>query len=109
MCAGGWARTLARQVQDGGSLIGDCSSRRKGLAWESGEACLSPASSRIRPSNRSTIPRHPVSIHTQSARQCYNVFSFLQVLKRQKVHLEAARALQFSEEEFMKTLEMGAS
>ncbi len=33
----------------------------------------------------------------------------LQVLKRQKVHLEAARALQFSEEEFMKTLEMGAA
>ncbi len=32
-----------------------------------------------------------------------------QVLKRQKVHLEAARALQFSEEEFMKTLEMGAA
>ncbi|KAG2424292.1 hypothetical protein HXX76_014670 [Chlamydomonas incerta] len=33
----------------------------------------------------------------------------IEVLKRQKVHLEAARALQFSEEEFMKTLEMGAS
>jgi hypothetical protein len=32
-----------------------------------------------------------------------------QVLKRQRVHLEAARALQFSEEEFLKTLEMGAS
>ncbi|KAG2440550.1 hypothetical protein HYH02_010134 [Chlamydomonas schloesseri] len=33
----------------------------------------------------------------------------IEVLKRQKVHLEAARALQFSEEEFMKTLEMGAA
>ncbi|GLI66733.1 hypothetical protein VaNZ11_010674 [Volvox africanus] len=33
----------------------------------------------------------------------------IEVLKRQKVHLEAARALQFSEEEFMKTLEMGGA
>ncbi len=31
----------------------------------------------------------------------------IDVLKRQRVHLEAARALQFSEAEFLQTLELG--
>lgn len=33
----------------------------------------------------------------------------IEVLRRQKVHLEAARSLQFAEEEFIKTLDMGAA
>ena len=33
----------------------------------------------------------------------------IEVLKRQRLHLEASRALQFTEEEFMQTLEMGNS
>mmetsp|Transcript_2929 Transcript_2929/g.5022 ORF Transcript_2929/g.5022 Transcript_2929/m.5022 type:complete len:307 (-) Transcript_2929:131-1051(-) len=33
----------------------------------------------------------------------------IDVLKRQKVHLEAARALQFSEAEFLQTLELGSA
>ena len=31
----------------------------------------------------------------------------IDILKRQKLHLEGARMLQFTEDEFMKTLEMG--
>jgi hypothetical protein len=33
----------------------------------------------------------------------------IDVLKRQKIHLEAARALQFTEQEFLQTLEMGTA
>ena len=33
----------------------------------------------------------------------------IDVLKRQRLHLEASRALQFTEQEFLQTLEMGSS
>ena len=33
----------------------------------------------------------------------------IDVLKRQRLHLEASRALQFTEQEFLQTLDMGSS